>query len=228
VCKRALSSCFTLVNFSVVLSVISLVLCLYFLAVIPASLLKQTSVTSMNSLSDTISLSQHSSSSPYVPDFTVRAMSDLQYIRIRRAHYVAALRATLLERRHRQQGPNDGANPGSAVGTAVGLSSLPSDDDEDAFTKEWRRAQSALAASPLDGAKSDTGSIPDDFSVRDVAALSQPSFDNSEPAGMMRTDAAAGELSSPVEPHRPHAALSNAKGTGESIEMPLLHASSKK
>lgn len=54
----------------------------------------------------------------YTPDFTVKAMSDLLYLRIRRPHYVAALRATLLER-----------TPKNA-----------DDGMEDAFSKEWKRA----------------------------------------------------------------------------------------
>ena len=34
----------------------------------------------------------------YVPDFTVKAISDVEYLRIARPHYIAAVRATCLER----------------------------------------------------------------------------------------------------------------------------------
>lgn len=173
----------------------------------------------MNSLSDTISLSHHTSSIPYVPDFTVRALTDLQYMRIRRVQYVAALRATLLERRHRQHALADGSG---VAGTAGGPSSMQSEDDEDTFTKEWQRAQSAIASSPMDGTRSDTVSIPDDYSARDVSAVSHPLFD--EPVGT-RT-----EVNGDVSPSDLQL-LSNSFGmnaTGESVEMPLMQSVVKK
>ncbi|XP_066278500.1 metal transporter CNNM4-like isoform X5 [Branchiostoma lanceolatum] len=55
----------------------------------------------------------------YVPDYSVRAVTDVQYIRIRRAHYMAARQATLLERQPR---------------TPAGSES------EDIFGKEWEKA----------------------------------------------------------------------------------------
>ncbi|XP_035672461.1 metal transporter CNNM4-like isoform X17 [Branchiostoma floridae] len=55
----------------------------------------------------------------YVPDYSVRAVTDVQYIRIRRAHYMAARQATLLERQ-----PRTPAESGS----------------EDHFRKEWEKA----------------------------------------------------------------------------------------
>ncbi|XP_019635753.1 PREDICTED: metal transporter CNNM4-like isoform X11 [Branchiostoma belcheri] len=55
----------------------------------------------------------------YVPDYSVRAVTDVQYIRIRRAHYMAARQATLLERQPR--------TPASS-------------ESEDIFGKEWAKA----------------------------------------------------------------------------------------
>jgi len=71
-------------------------------------MVKPPSLTSMSSLSEIIGPSAHTSASPYVPDYTVRAITDLQYIRIRRAHYMVALHATLLERQ-RKQAQSDGS-----------------------------------------------------------------------------------------------------------------------
>ena len=39
-----------------------------------------------------------SAASPYIPDFTLRATTDLQYLRIRRSHYLVARRATMVQR----------------------------------------------------------------------------------------------------------------------------------
>ena len=149
-------------------------------------------MTSMNSISDNISLSQQSPSIPYVPDFTVRALTDLQYIRIRRAHYVAALRASLLERRHRQHGAQDSNGVGGVTITG-GLSSVQANDEEDTFNKEWQRAQTALAASPIDGTKSDTASITDDVSVRDVSASFQPCYDGADSSGLQTESTVASD-----------------------------------
>ena len=53
---------------------------------------KSLSITSISS--DAGSTRQTS----YVPDFTVRATGDVMYLQIRRAHYMAAYRATLMQR----------------------------------------------------------------------------------------------------------------------------------
>ena len=67
----------------------------------------------------------YSKQTQYIPDFAVRCISDVQYMRIRRAHYIAAQRATELER----QQPRDSAT----------LNDLKV---EDHFSKEWQRATS--------------------------------------------------------------------------------------
>jgi len=121
---------------------------------------KPASMTSISSLSEIIGSSQHSPRTPYIPDFTVRAISDLQYIRIRRAHYMVALHATLLERQRRGTVQLDGAH---------GAQAATPDDEEDTFTKEWRRAQRVLSVSPTGATRSDAGSIRDDVSMRDIA-----------------------------------------------------------
>lgn len=57
----------------------------------------------------------------YIPDYTVRAITDVEFIKIRRHQYVAAQRATLMERRPK---------------TPRGTEQL----DEDAFKAEWQKA----------------------------------------------------------------------------------------
>jgi len=127
--------------------------------VLPPTMAKPASMTSISSLSEIIGTSHQSQTTPYIPDFTVRAITDLQYIRIRRAHYMVALHATLLERQ-RRHAHTDGSSQGAPTTT--------SDEEEDTFTKEWRRAQRVLSASPSGAARSDAGSIRDDVSVRDI------------------------------------------------------------
>ena len=58
----------------------------------------------------------------YVPDFTVRALTDIEYIKVRRHQYIAAQRATLMERRPKTPRDNAEQTP------------------EDPFNKEWRLA----------------------------------------------------------------------------------------
>lgn len=60
----------------------------------------------------------------YVPDYTVRALDDLEYIKIKRHQYVAARRATLMERQPKTPREDD-TRPAT---------------DEDAFSVEWKRA----------------------------------------------------------------------------------------
>ena len=127
----------------------------------------------MSSLSEIIGTSHQSPTAPYIPDYTVRAITDLQYIRIRRAHYMVALHATLLERQ-RRQAQSDGSQ---------GAPVVTSDDEEDAFTKEWRRAQRVLSSSPSGVARSDEGSIRDDVSMRDIA-VSHPADGTSSEVGV--------------------------------------------
>lgn len=81
------------------------------------SLSKQTSVTSISSASDSI----YSKQPQYNPDFNVKALTDLQYLKIRRSHYIAARRATMMERQ-----------PKTPEGDLL----------EDPFIKEWNRATS--------------------------------------------------------------------------------------
>jgi len=140
----------------------------------------------MSSLSEIIGTSQQTSTTRYIPDYSVRAITDLQYIRIRRAHYMVALHATLLERQ-RRQAQSDGSQGPPAV---------TSDDEEDAFTKEWRRAQRVLSSSPTGVAPSDAGSIRDDISMRDIAVSHPPADGTSSEVGMKT------EFSGNFSPHR--------------------------
>jgi hypothetical protein len=70
----------------------------------------------------------------YTPDFSVKALTDVQYLKIHRAHYIAAYRATLVER-HPKSHP-------------------VTQDDEDPFLKEWSRIQLPRKA-PLAGEEDD-------------------------------------------------------------------------
>ena len=149
--------------------------------VLPSSMAKPPSLTSMSSLSEIIGTSHRSPTTPYIPDYTVRAISDLQYIRIRRAHYMVAVHATLLERQ-RRQAQADGCQGAPAVA---------SDDDEDAFTKEWRRAQRVLSSSPGGATRSDAGSIRDDVSMRDIG-VSNPAADGTSSEVGIRTEFSGG------------------------------------
>jgi len=142
---------------------------------------KPASMASISSLSEIIGTSHHSPKTPYVPDFTVRAISDLQYIRIRRAHYMVALHATLLERQRRGTMQLDCTQAAQAA---------TSDDDEDTFTKEWRRAQRVLSVSPMGATRSDAESAHDDISLRDIA-VSNPADGSGSEAGA-RTEFSTG------------------------------------
>jgi len=154
-------------------------------------------MTSISSLSEIIGTTQHSPKTPYIPDFTVRAISDLQYIRIRRAHYLVALHATLLERQRRGTMQMDGTQEAQAA---------TPDDDEDAFTKEWRRAQRVLSVSPTGAARSDADSVRDDVSVRDVSVSNPADGTSSDVVGRTRFSTGfspvrqrSGSLSSPQD-----------------------------
>jgi len=135
---------------------------------------KPPSLTSMSSLSEIIGTSSQSSTTPYIPDYTVRAITDLQYIRIRRAHYMVALHATLLERQRRQV-------------QSDGVPAVTSDDEEDAFTKEWRRAQRVLSSSPTGTTRSPAGSMRDDVSMREIVATHLATDDTGSEVGV-KTD----------------------------------------
>jgi len=140
---------------------------------------KPPSLTSMSSLSEIIGTSSQSPTTPYIPDYTVRAITDLQYIRIRRAHYMVALHATLLERQRRHV-QSEGSQ---------GVPAVTSDDDEDAFTKEWRRAQRVLSSSPT--TRSPAGSMRDDVSMRDIGVTNLAAEDTSSEVGI-KTDFTVG------------------------------------
>lgn len=84
-------------------------------------------------------------STPYVPDFSVRVLTDVQYMCIRRAHYLVARRATLVERHHKNSESDSTHNV--SFGAA-----------DDQFDKDWRRTalamklqSAALNESTLDG-----------------------------------------------------------------------------
>lgn len=57
-----------------------------------------------------------------MPDYTVRAITDLEYVKVRRNQYIAAHRATLMERQPRSPLQSGQIPP------------------EDPFTVEWKRA----------------------------------------------------------------------------------------
>lgn len=59
----------------------------------------------------------------YIPDFTVRALTDVQFIKVRRHQYVAAQRATLMERAPKTPRSNSDQAP------------------EDPFSSEWKKAK---------------------------------------------------------------------------------------
>jgi len=159
---------------------------------------KPPSLTSMSSLSEIIGTSSQSSTTPYIPDYTVRAITDLQYIRIRRAHYMVALHATLLERQ-RRQAQSDGSQ---------GVPAVTSDDEEDAFTKEWRRAQRVLSSSPTGTTRSPGGSMRDDVSMREIVATHLATDDTGSEVGV-KTDFGIGyspdrhQSVSPASPTEP-------------------------
>ena len=146
--------------------------------VLPSSMTKPPSMTSISSLSEIMGTSRQSPTAPYIPDFTVRALTDLQYICIRRAHYMVALHATLLERQRRGTLQTEGAHEAPVV---------TPDDEEDTFTKEWRRAQRVLSVSASGTTRSDTGSIRDDVSVHDIT-VSQPPADSTSSEVGSRTE----------------------------------------
>ncbi|XP_067952113.1 metal transporter CNNM2-like isoform X1 [Watersipora subatra] len=60
----------------------------------------------------------------YIPDFTVKALTDLEFVKVRRHQYIAAQRATLMERQPKT--PRDTADPGPT--------------EEDPFIAEWKKA----------------------------------------------------------------------------------------
>ena len=98
----------------------------------------------------------------YVPDFSVKAMSNVLYLRIRRPHYIAATRATLLERAPK---------------------SREVDSMEDPFAKEWKRAISVDPENHLKVAAATEESIK---GSRDT--LTSPTSDGGVPDGRMRSE----------------------------------------
>ncbi|KAJ8317655.1 hypothetical protein KUTeg_005559 [Tegillarca granosa] len=80
------------------------------------------SVLAPTSNSDSI----YEKNSPYIPDFSIRAISQLLFLRLRRAQYIAARRATLM-----------------------GRSKMHNLEDE-TFTKEWKKASLIAKMNNLD------------------------------------------------------------------------------
>lgn len=70
------------------------------------------SILAPTSNSDSI----YAKTSPYIPDFSLRAVSQLLFLRLRRGQYIAARRATLMGRSHIQN------------------------SEDETFTKEWKKA----------------------------------------------------------------------------------------
>ena len=92
----------------------------------PSAVTKQQSISNLSTVSDSLYMPRVQ----YVPDFSVKIVTDTQYLKINRGHYVAAKRATAMERR------------------ATDNESTPPDD---AFQKEWTRAISVNTESSGDG-----------------------------------------------------------------------------
>lgn len=67
----------------------------------------------------------YSKSHAYVPDFTVKALTDLEFIKVRRHQYIAAQRATLMERQPKT--PRESELDQTA-------------DAEEIFCAEWKKA----------------------------------------------------------------------------------------
>lgn len=82
---------------------------------LPASLSKQQSMLSITGSCDQV----YQRPTKYIPDFGVKATNATLYLRIRRSHYIAARRATLLERAPKAK---------------------DMESAEDPFAKEWKRA----------------------------------------------------------------------------------------
>ncbi|XP_074641599.1 metal transporter CNNM4-like [Tubulanus polymorphus] len=70
---------------------------------LPSPLARANSCSSISSLGPGFYAKQPT----YTPDFTVKALSDVQYMKIKRAHYIAARKATLMERssKHNEYDP---------------------------------------------------------------------------------------------------------------------------
>ena len=90
------------------------------------------------------------SPSPYIPDFSVKAITDLQYLRLRRAHYMVALRATQMERQSKKPDGNQAV--------------------EDSFDREWQRAQTALTPDHIKF----EGEFSDDSPVKEGSIVGSP------------------------------------------------------
>ena len=139
-----------------------LLTCSTFSALFAGTAGKLPSVSNLSQLSD----SHYKSNVPYTPDFSVKIITETQYVKIHRAHYIAATRATAMARR------NGGGSPGGALSVPV----------EDAFQKEWSRAISISTAedegrsleSPMLGAR------PNSPSGSDHSRRSSGGFESSE------------------------------------------------
>lgn len=122
---------------------------------VPQSLSKHQSISSISSASDSI----YQRIVNYTPDFTLKATCDLLFLKIRRSHYIAAYRATCMERQPK---------------TPHILDSL-----EDPFAKEWKRAISVN--DPPDPAELTEGQITVEVEScaesKESATLTSPSMD---------------------------------------------------
>ena len=96
--------------------------CVQFFTGSSAAVTKQQSSSNLSTVSDSLYTPSPSPRTQYVPDFSVKIVADSQYLKINRDHYVAAKRATAMERR----------------GAATDNESTSRDDA--AFQKEWSRA----------------------------------------------------------------------------------------
>lgn len=88
---------------------------------------KELHSNSATNISDVV----YSKKDVYVPDYTVRALTSLEYVKVRRHQYLAARRATMMER-----------EPGSPdLASSAG-------GEEDPFAVEWKRAAQANSQLP--------------------------------------------------------------------------------
>ena len=128
---------------------------------LPSSLSKQQSMLSITGSSDQV----YQRPAKYVPDFSVKATTNLLYLRIRRPHYIAARRATLLER----------APKAKEV-----------DGTEDPFAKEWKRA---ISVDPDHQRATSEGEGSSSVEVKGSReTLTTPTADGAVPDGRTRSE----------------------------------------
>ncbi|CAH1783100.1 unnamed protein product [Owenia fusiformis] len=102
----------------------------------------------------------------YIPDFTVKATSDLQYLKVKRSHYIAARRATLMERTPK--------TPEVQI------------TDEDQFAKEWQRATSLDPDKPTINNIDKLAMPANSVSMNDIDLVTKEKHENGKPNDVKR------------------------------------------